>query len=66
MINQIGKNERILKSVFLVQTSYSVKQIRDYLMDFVDKDDGIAIFECIHFAVSNLEKAELIRYNWHD
>lgn len=45
-IKELGTASKVLESVWYVRTIYSAVQCRDHLRNHIDKDDGIAVFDC--------------------
>lgn len=45
-IQKLGQASRVLESVWYVRTEYTAVQIRDYLKNYIDNDDGVAVFDC--------------------
>ncbi|MCQ9120987.1 hypothetical protein BKG95_02505 [Rodentibacter pneumotropicus] len=45
-IQSLGSSSKVLESLWYVRTTYSAVQCRDYLKKYIDKDDGIAVFDC--------------------
>lgn len=45
-INALGKACQILESLWYVKTSSTAMQCFDFLVETIDKDDGLAVFDC--------------------
>ncbi|KGQ64551.1 MULTISPECIES: hypothetical protein [Gallibacterium] len=45
-ISTLGNTSKVLESVWYVRSQYTAVQCRDYLMKYLDNDDGIAVWDC--------------------
>ncbi|MBV7388990.1 hypothetical protein KRX11_10135 [Pasteurellaceae bacterium TAE3-ERU1] len=45
-IQRLGHSEKVLESLWYLKTDYSAAYCRDILMQSIDKDDGVAVFDC--------------------
>ena len=67
-INALGRNEKILESVFFVKSKYTAIKARDHLKQFIDKDDGLAVFDCSinTWATYGAKSVTLMKQLWSD
>ncbi|WP_192894381.1 hypothetical protein [Rodentibacter pneumotropicus] len=47
-INALGKASQVLESLWYVKTSSTAMQCFDFLVETLDRDDGLAVFDCCH------------------
>lgn len=45
-IKSLGNASLVLESVWYVKSKYTAQQCRYYLVNYIDKDDGIAVWDC--------------------
>ncbi len=66
-IASLGNAEKVLESVWYVNSAYSVVQCRDYLRRYIDSDDGLVVFDCTNnaWATSNASTS-IMNFWWNN
>ncbi|MCR8865064.1 CRISPR-associated protein Cas2 [Priestia megaterium] len=55
-IKELGDAKEFQRSVWLLKTTKSTTEIRDYLKTYIDSDDSLFVGNVVSYASSNLPK----------